>query len=106
MIYFTALFPYVVLVILLVRGLTLDGYMEGVKFYVIPKWNMLLKPQVYISLVSFLGFKYIVIDNLQHNRKLNRYGEMQPMHHHRTFIENSKYFHQKITKSPKYLQEV
>jgi SNF family Na+-dependent transporter len=35
-----------VLVILLIRGVTLDGYMEGIKFYVIPEWDKLLKPQV------------------------------------------------------------
>lgn len=51
-IYFTALFPYVVLVILLIRGLTLDGYMEGIKFYVIPEWDKLLKPQVWVDAAS------------------------------------------------------
>lgn len=44
--YFTATFPYVILTVLLVRGLTLDGYMEGVLFYVVPKWEKLADMKV------------------------------------------------------------
>ncbi|XP_070197949.1 sodium- and chloride-dependent glycine transporter 1-like [Littorina saxatilis] len=46
-VYFTATFPYVILIVLLVRGVTLEGHLDGIKFYVIPKWEKLLDAKVW-----------------------------------------------------------
>ncbi|RNA10549.1 sodium- and chloride-dependent GABA transporter ine-like [Brachionus plicatilis] len=48
-VYVTAIFPYLVLIIILVRGVTLDGSIEGLKYFLIPKWGDLLKPSVWAN---------------------------------------------------------
>ena len=45
--YFTAIFPYCMLIVLLVRGLTLDGSYEGIKFYFSADWSRLAQPKVW-----------------------------------------------------------
>ncbi|XP_013405391.1 sodium-dependent proline transporter isoform X3 [Lingula anatina] len=47
--YFTALFPYVVLFILLIRGVTLPGSVDGIKFYLTPEWHRLGKAKVWVE---------------------------------------------------------
>ncbi|XP_045494070.1 sodium- and chloride-dependent glycine transporter 1-like [Colias croceus] len=46
-VYFTALFPYVMLTALLIRGVTLEGASEGIIFYLSPKWETLLDARVW-----------------------------------------------------------
>jgi SNF family Na+-dependent transporter len=48
-VYFTALFPYFVLSILLIRGLTLPGASEGIRFYLTPEWHRLKEAQVWVN---------------------------------------------------------
>lgn len=44
--YFLALFPYVVLTALLIRGCTLPGALNGIIFFIKPQWDQLLNPKV------------------------------------------------------------
>lgn len=44
--YFLAMFPYVVLLTLLVRSVTLEGASKGIIYFLKPQWNELLNPKV------------------------------------------------------------
>ena len=44
--WFTALFPYCLLFILLIRGVTLLGAAEGIKYYIVPDFKKLKDSQV------------------------------------------------------------
>ncbi|KAK2174758.1 hypothetical protein NP493_778g03001 [Ridgeia piscesae] len=46
-VYFTAVFPYVVLVILFGRGVSLPHAWDGVYFYIVPKWDRLKDAKVW-----------------------------------------------------------
>jgi len=48
-VWITATMPYVVLTILLVRGLMLEGAMDGITFYLTVDWNKLLDTRVWID---------------------------------------------------------
>jgi len=44
--YFTALFPYAVLLTLLIRGLTLPGSWNGIRYFIEPQWESILDLKV------------------------------------------------------------
>ncbi|XP_059144575.1 sodium- and chloride-dependent neutral and basic amino acid transporter B(0+)-like [Physella acuta] len=55
-VYFTATFPYVILLILLVRGALLDGAKDGVDFFIIPDWEKLKDIQVWVAAAGQMFF--------------------------------------------------
>ncbi|KAH8317647.1 hypothetical protein KR074_003228 [Drosophila pseudoananassae] len=56
-VYFTAPFPYILLFILFLRGVTLPGAWSGIKYFVYPEWKYLLDLKVWAdaSIQMFFG---------------------------------------------------
>uniref|UniRef100_A0A2I3SAG1 Solute carrier family 6 member 8 n=1 Tax=Pan troglodytes TaxID=9598 RepID=A0A2I3SAG1_PANTR len=59
-VYFTATFPYVVLVLLLVLGVLLPGALDSIIYYLKPDWSKLGSPQVWIDVGTQIFFSYAV----------------------------------------------
>lgn len=71
-VYVTAIFPYVMLFTLLVRGLSLPGALQGVVFYLLPDPKRLTDPQVGAPSSSVAVWQ----NRCTHSLCLNRFGWM------------------------------
>ncbi|KAK3525719.1 hypothetical protein QTP70_005871 [Hemibagrus guttatus] len=59
-VYFTATFPYVMLLVLLIRGITLPGAWRGIQFYLYPDLGRLADPQVWMDAGTQIFFSYAI----------------------------------------------
>ncbi|XP_028518144.1 sodium-dependent neutral amino acid transporter B(0)AT2 isoform X2 [Exaiptasia diaphana] len=55
-VYFTATFPYIVLIIFFGRGITLPGCFDGIKYMFKPQFDMILKPGVWLAAATQIFF--------------------------------------------------
>ena len=51
-VYFTATLPILLLFTFVIRGLTLPGAMEGLRFFFLPDWDKVCEPKVWINAAS------------------------------------------------------
>lgn len=49
--YFLAIFPYVIMITLLIKALTLEGAIDGIWFFIKPDWNKLFEAKVWYEAV-------------------------------------------------------
>ncbi|CAG9113477.1 unnamed protein product [Plutella xylostella] len=54
--YFLAIFPYFIMIILLIRSVTLEGASTGILFFLTPQWDKLLEINVWYAAVTQVFF--------------------------------------------------
>ncbi|KAF5304937.1 hypothetical protein FQA39_LY18987 [Lamprigera yunnana] len=50
--YFLALFPYVIMIAILIRAVTLNGAVTGILYFITPEWNKLATAEVWYAAVT------------------------------------------------------
>ncbi|XP_040292333.1 sodium- and chloride-dependent GABA transporter 2-like [Bufo bufo] len=59
-VYFTATFPYLMLIVLLIRGVSLPGALQGIQFYLYPDLSRLQDPQVWMDAGTQIFFSFAI----------------------------------------------
>jgi len=59
-VYFTTIFPYILLTVMLIRGVTLEGAREGIIFYLKPDFNKLANAQAWSDAATQIFFSLSV----------------------------------------------
>lgn len=58
--YFTATSPYILMFVLLIRGVTLEGASDGLRYYLLPDWARLMDAQVWVDAGTQIFFSYSI----------------------------------------------
>lgn len=63
-VYFTATFPFLILFVLFIRGITLPGAIDGIYFYIYPEWEQLKNLKV--------SYRFDLINYIYHSRETRK----------------------------------
>lgn len=73
--YFLALFPYVIMGVLLVRAVTLPGSADGILYFIKPQWGKILDPKVWYAAVTQCFYSLSVcFGNIIMYASFNKFG--------------------------------
>lgn len=59
-VWFIAMFPYLIMGALLVRAVTLEGASEGIRYLITPRWESLMNSDTWIEGTTQIFFGYSV----------------------------------------------
>ena len=59
-VFFTVTIPWALLVVFMIRGMTLSGASEGLRYYLTPVWSRLADPQIWLAAISQIFYSLSV----------------------------------------------